>query len=154
MELVISLVLFGAIIGILFSSYREFSLAKTTLRKEKELILNRQKMQLRLGQVFSQLKSLKVEDQICHFSYDNPFDTEAAFRGELEAMLLIDKGRLALVTWSDKEKARKEIVCESAKSFKFLFFDTKKGDWSPLYPEQKPLMIKMTVDETTYPFFL
>ncbi len=154
MELVISLVLFGAIIGILFSSYREFSLAKTTLRKEKELILNRQKMQLRLGQVFSQLKSIKVEDHSCHLSYDNGIDTETAFHGELEAMLLIDKGRLALVTWSEKGKARKEILCESAKSFSFSFFDTKKGAWSPLYPEQKPLMMKMTVDKTTYPFFL
>lgn len=154
MELVISLVLFGAIIGILFSSYREFSIAKTALRKDKELILNRQKLQLRLGQIFSHLKNLKMEEQACHLSYDNGIDIEKEFRGPLEAMLLIDKNRLALVTWAEKGQARKEILFESARSFSFEFFDTKKGIWNPQFPEQKPLMMKITIDETPYPFFL
>jgi hypothetical protein len=154
MELVISMVLFGVIIGILFSSFKEFSIAKTTLRKDKELILNRQKLQLRLGQIFSSLKTLKIENNACHLSYDNGIDLEKEFRGQLEAMLLIDKGRLALVTWPEKGKARKEIISESAKSFSFSFFDTKTGAWAPNYPEQKPLMMKITIDQTPYPFFL
>lgn len=154
MELVISLVLFGAIIGILFSSYREFSLAKIALRNDKELILNRQRLQLRLGQIFSSLKTLKIEENACHLSYDNGIDLEKEFRGQLEAMLLIDKGRLALVTWPEKGIARKEIICESAKSFSFSFFDTKKGIWTSQFPEQKPLMMKITIDQTPYPFFL
>ena len=154
MELVISLVLFGAIIGILFSSYREFSLAKIALRSDKELILNRQKLQLRLGQIFSSIKTLKMEETACHLSYDNGIDLEKEFRGQLEAMLLIDKGRLALVTWAEKEKVRKEILCESVKSFSFIFFDAKKGAWTSKYPEQKPLMMKITIDQTIYPFFL
>jgi len=154
MELVISMVLFGFIIGILFSSFKEFSIAKTTLRKDKELILNRQKLQLRLGQIFSSLKTLKIENNACHLSYDNGIDLEEEFRGQLEAMLLIDKGRLALVTWPEKGDARKEIICEPAKSFSFSFFDTKEGAWTSKYPEQKPLMMKITIDQTPYPFFL
>jgi hypothetical protein len=58
------------------------------------------------------------------------------------------------VTWAEKEKVRKEILSEQAKSFSFSFFDTKKGIWSSQYPEQKPLMMKFTIDKTTYPFFL
>ncbi len=148
------MVLFAVIIGILFSSFREFSIAKTALRKDKELILSRQKLQLRLGQIFSHLKTLKIENNACHLSYDNGIDLEKDFRGQLEAMLLIDKGRLALVSWPEEGKARKEILCESAKSFSFSFFDTKIGAWVPIYPEQKPLMMKITIDQTTYPFFL
>jgi len=158
LELVISLVLFSTIIGILFSSYKEFSLAKTSLRKEKEIVLSKQKLQLRLGQIFSQLKTLKVENNACHLSYDNGIDSEEEFNGALEAMLLIDKGRLALVTWpdkeSDKEAVRKEILFESAKSFSFQFFDTKKGIWSSQYPDQKPFMMQLIIDTTPYPFFL
>jgi hypothetical protein len=154
MELVISMVLFSIIIGILFSSFREFSLAKTSLRKDKEFILNRQKLQLRLGQIFSSLKSLKIENNACHLSYDNGIDLEKDFRGSLDAMLLIDKGRLALVSWGEQGKVRKEILCECAKSFSFSFFDAKIGTWSPQYPEQKPLMLKITIDKTPYPFFL
>jgi hypothetical protein len=154
MELMISMVLFSIIIGILFSSFREFSLAKNSLRKDKELILNRQKLQLRLGQIFSSLKTLKIENNACHLSYDNGIDLEKDFRGQLEAMLLIDKGRLALVSWGEQGKVRKEIICESAKSFSFNFFDTKKGIWISAYPEQKPLMMKIIIDQTTHPFFL
>ncbi|HEX4839747.1 MAG TPA: hypothetical protein VFU89_04835 [Rhabdochlamydiaceae bacterium] len=154
LELVISLALFSTIIGILFSSYKEFSLAKTSLRKEKELVLGKQKFQLRLGQIFSKLKTLKVENNACHLSYDNGIDSEEEFNGALEAMLLIDKGRLALVTWSDKEAVRKEILFESAKSFSFQFFDAKKGIWSHQYPDQKPFMMQLIIDTTPYPFFL
>lgn len=154
MELVISLVLFGAIIGILFSSYREFSIAKTSLRKEKELILNRQKLQLRLGQIFSHLKTLKMDNASCLLSYDNGIDPNPDFRGILEAMLFIDKGRLALVTWPEKGVGKKEFLLESASSFSFSFFDAKTGGWTSEYPEQKPLMMKFEVDKTTYPFFL
>src|SRR5579872_5336313 len=117
LELVISMVLFSIIIGILFSSYKEFSLAKTSMRKDKELILARQKLQLKLGQIFSNLKSLKVENNACHLSYDNGIDLEKDFRGQLDAMLLIDKGRLVFVSWGQQDKVRKEILCESAKSF-------------------------------------
>lgn len=154
LELVISLVLFGAIIGILFSSYREFSIAKTALRKEKELILNRQKLQLRLGQIFSHLQTLKMENSTCLLSYDNGIDPDLEFRGILEAMLYIDKGRLALVTWPEKDVGRKEILLESASSFSFDFFDAKKGTWTSQFPEQKPLMMQITIDKTKYPFFL
>ncbi len=154
MELVIALVLFGTIIGILFSSYREFSIAKTALRKDKELVLNRQKLQLRLNQVFSHLKTLKMEGSACHLTYDNGTDPQAEFRGLLEARLLIDNGRLALVTWPEKGVARKEILLESASSFSFDFFDAKKGSWSSQYPEQKPFMMKIIINQTPYPFFL
>lgn len=154
LELVISLVLFSVIIGILFSSYKEFSLIKRSLQKEKTIILGKQKLQLRLGQIFSQLKTLKIENDACQLSYDNGIDVEKEFNGALDAMLMIDRGRLALVSWSDQGNARKEILSEPAKSFSFQFFDTKKGEWSPQYPDQKPLMMQFFLDETPYPFFL
>lgn len=155
LELVISLVLFGAIIGILFSSYQELTLAKSQLRKDKEIILTREKLQLRLSQIFSHLKTLKVEEQVCLLTYDNGLDPAIDFRGSRDAMLYIDKGRLALVTWSDKGVARKEILCESAHAFAFAFFDAKKGTWDAEYPAQKPFMMKMVIDQNlTLPFFL
>jgi hypothetical protein len=155
LELVISLVLFGAIMTILFSSYKELSQAKHSLKKDKEIILTRQKLQLRMSQIFSQTETLTFEDQVCLLTYDNGWDPAAAFRGKREAMLYIDKGRLALVTWPEKGPGRKEILYEPAHSFFFQFFDTKKGEWNPQYPEQKPFMMKMIIDKNlTLPFFL
>ncbi len=160
LELMISLVLFSVIVGILFSSYKELSLTKSLLRKDKELILTRQKLQLRLAQIFSHLKTLKMEGPSCILTYENEIDKESQFRGTLEGMLYIDKGRLAFVTWpqsaQEKEQieGRKEILFESAASFSFDFFDAKKGIWGAKYPEQKPFMMKIVIDNTPYPFFL
>jgi hypothetical protein len=155
LELVISLVLFGAIIGILFSSYRELALAKSQLSKDKEIILTRQKLQLRLSQIFSHIQTLKIDEQFCLLTYDNGWDPAEDFRGSKEAMLYIDKGRLALVTWPEKGTARKEILYESAHTFAFEFFDAKKGIWNAEYPAQKPFMMKMMIDKNlTLPFFL
>ncbi|HUD02222.1 MAG TPA: DUF1494 domain-containing protein [Rhabdochlamydiaceae bacterium] len=154
LELVISLVLFGAIVGILFSSYRELSLAKVQIRKDKEWVLSRQKLQLRLAQIFSNVKTMKMADSSCLMTYDNGVDVQTEFRGILEGMLFIDKGRLALVSWPEKGIGRKEILLEPASYFSFEFFDSKKGTWAATYPEQKPFMMKMTIDNIPYPFFL
>lgn len=154
LEMVISLILFGIIIGILFSSYREFSIAKISIAKDKTALLEKQKLQLRLGQIFSQLKTLKIEDGACKLTYDNGLDPEPEFRGILEAMLYLDKGRLAFVSWPEKGVGRKEILLDKTDSFALEFFDSKKGVWTSQFPEQKPLMMKMKIDKTTYPFFL
>lgn len=155
LELVISLVLFAAIIGILFSSYQELTIAKFRLRKDKEIILTRQKLQLRLSQIFSHIETLKIEEQVCLLTYDNGWDPAVDFRGSRDAMLYIDKGRLALVTWPEKGIPRKEILYESVHSFFLTFFDTKKGSWDAAYPAQKPFMMKMMIDKNlTLPFFL
>lgn len=155
LELVISLVLFGAIMGILFSSYQELMLAKSLLRKNKEMILTRQKLQLRLSQIFSRLEALRIEEQAYLITYDNGLDPAAEFRGNREALLYVDKGRLALVTWPDKGTARKEILYESASSFSLTFFDAQVGDWSAKYPTQKPFMMQMIIDnDLKLPFFL
>ncbi len=154
LELLISLVLFVIIIGILFSSFKELFLAKFVLKKDKETILTRQKLQLRLTQIFSNTTKLKCEKGVCLLTYDNKLDPDKNFRGPLEAMLYIDKGRLAFVTWPEKGEGRKEILYESANFFKLSFFDTDKRDWNSAYPKQ-PFMMKMTLDDNfELPLFL
>ena len=117
LELLISLTLFTVIIGILFSSFKELTLAKTTLRKDKELILNRQKLQLRLSQILSRVSELELKNEGCFMTYKNELDWNKNFRGTLEGMLYIDAGRLVFVSWPEEGNARKEILYEAATTF-------------------------------------
>jgi hypothetical protein len=154
LELLISLVLFGFIFTILFSSFQELSRSKFALRKDKEIILPRQKLQLRLTQIFSTATKVDCEVGTCLLAYDNSLDPDEDFRGPLEGMFYIDAGRLAFVTWSKNGKGRKEILYDSADFFTLSFFDEKIKDWNPNYPEQKPFMMKIALDSFTIPLFL
>jgi hypothetical protein len=157
LELLISLVLFAGIAAVLFSSYRELALAKSVLQKYKEPILERQRLQLRLYQIFSHFKGTKSEQKKLsyHFTYENGADLDPKFRGVLDAMIYIDRGNLTMVSWPEKKEGRTEILFEGVQDFYFQFFDEKTGQWTRNYPEQKPFMIKLKINNTLeLPFFL
>jgi hypothetical protein len=155
LELCIAMVLMGGIVAVLFSSYTDLSLSKFHLKEEKEKVFNRQRLHLRLEQIFSRLGSWKVlEKEGCFFSYDNGADLDPAFRGVVEGMIYIDKGELILTTWPEKGDPRQEILCENANNFSIEFFDSSKGEWIAGYPAEKPFMIKMKLNKEEIPFFL
>jgi hypothetical protein len=156
LELTISMVLMAAIVGILFASYREVSVVKADLKKEKEFVFNRQRLQLRLLQIFSHLNVVKpIDPQHLFFSYDNGPDLDSAFRGAVEGMLFIDRGKLYLATWPEKGNPRLEALYENVSKLELEIFDSEKGQWSPDYPTTKPFMMKLSLDKNMeIPFFL
>jgi hypothetical protein len=155
LELLIALVLFTGVIAVLFSSCRDLAVSKNLLQLDKEVILNRQKIQLRLNQVFTHLKSMEASDHLYFFTYDNNADLDPDYRGTLDALLYKNgQGHLILATYSKAKDARKEILSENVSSFHIKFFDEKKGFWSPTYPENKTSMMKIEINNEWYPFFL
>jgi hypothetical protein len=155
LELCIAMVLMAGIVAILFSSYTDLSLAKFHLKEEKEKVFNRQRLHLRLEQIFSGLGSWKdLEKKGYFFSYDNGADLEAPFRGVVEGMIHIDKGDLILTTWPEKGNPRMEVLCENIDNFSIKFFDSAKGEWIVGYPAVKPFMIMMKLNNEEIPFFI
>lgn len=145
----------AGIVAILFSSYTDLSLAKFHLKEEKEKVFNRQRLHLRLEQIFSRLGSWKdLEKKGCFFSYDNGADLDPAFRGVVEGMIHIGNGELILTTWPEKGDPRQEILCENIDDFSIKFFDSSKGAWIEGYPAVKPFMIMMKLNNEEIPFFL
>ena len=157
LEFMIALSLLGIIVAFLFSSYRDLSLTKAVLQKERGEILSRQKLQLRLGQVFSGLRTLELKHpHCCTLTYDNGTDPDIQFCGLLEGQLHTDaKNRLVLVSTSKQGSQRQEILGEDIKSFELKFFNRQKGEWENKYPSEKPFMMQMVVNKSvTLPFFL
>ncbi len=156
MELLISFSIFASIMMILFQSFREFTKAKFDLKKLQEIVLPRQRLQLRLSQIFSQL--ISVEDQkdgnFYFFNYDNGPDLDEDFRGTVEGMLTLTQNQLVLITWSKKNATRKEILFEPANDLHIEFFDEKTGTFSKKCPEDKPFMIKLKINGIEFPFFI
>lgn len=156
LEFMIALVLLGVITAFLFSSYRDLSLTTATLQKEREEILQRQKLQLRLSQVLSHLTKIETKDRSYLFRYDNQTDPDPLFCGILEGSLYIDtKKHLILVSTSKKGGSRQEVLCEAAHSFELQFFNRAEGEWDQKYPDEKPFMAKIILNKSTIlPFFL
>lgn len=156
LELMIALVLLGAISAFLFTTYRDLSLAKTVLKKERKEIFDRLKLQLRLCQVLSQLKTVEQKSPHSYlFTYDHGSDPDPHFVGLVDGHLHLSGQRLVLISTSKQGVTRQEILSENINTFELKFFNRQKGIWQTQYPPEKPLMIQLVLNHSlTIPFFL
>jgi type II secretory pathway component PulJ len=152
LECLIALSLLSIIIAFLLSFFCDLTWSKTTLQKEREQILCRKKMELRLGQILSHLTTAEN----CEVSYDNGIDCEPLFCGVLKGSLHCDEQkRLLFVSTSSKGDTRKEILYENVHCCELQFFNRKTGVWENRYPESQPFMAKLILNQTVViPFFL
>ncbi len=140
------MVLMAAIVAILFSSYKEFSLAKKELQADKDVVFNKQRLRLRLEQIFSQLISWReIDERSYSFTYNNGADLDPSFRGEVEGMIYLDeKKSLYVITWGkDQAPPRLEMVATDAEQLVVKFFDSSTGNFVTNYPQNRPFMIKV-----------
>lgn len=156
LELSIALILMAAIVTILMSSYRELSLAKKALDNDRAVVLQKQRLVLRLEQVLAKVVSWReVKTNQYVFTYNNGPDLEPSFRGEVEAMLYLDLDQLCMITWpNNKEPPRIEVLTNQLKEFSFEFFDTEQGLFEKKFPKEKPWMAKCVIDGEAIAFFL
>lgn len=157
LELLISLLLMGIVVETLFLGYRQAAVSRQQLYEEKEVVLERQRLLLRLSAVFQTIQSCQQVAEGWFFSYDGGIDHEARFRGPLDALLCIKNGRLLLISWAKDRVSRVETLYEhpQCKTLSFDFFDSKSGSFKSIFPESKPCMMKLKIDSLfELPFFL
>jgi len=91
-------------------------------------------------------------------SYHQPVDADFEMCGMLQGMLYLNKNReLCLVSWSENDKARIEILLDKVDSFTCKLFDPKEGTWEEKWTEkkqEKPVMVSMELkwEGTKMPF--
>lgn len=155
LELTISLVIMGIVMGMLFLGYQQTLMAKQKIHEEKEKVLHKQRLLLRLRQIFRSVESFKeVPKQGFFLTYDASMDPDPDFRGMLEGVLFLDRNRLVLMSWSNEGKSRVEVLYENVGSASYLFFDSKTGSFEEKFPETSPLMVKVELDKWEIPLFL
>jgi hypothetical protein len=143
-------------VAFLLAFYRDLTWSKVTLQKEREVVLSREKMTLRMGQILSQITAAEYKEESLTVSYNNGIDPDSLFCGVLEGSLLCDgQKRLIFISTSSKGEARKEILFENVYSCELQFFNRTTGSWENKYPESKPFMAKLILNQTLIiPFFL
>ena len=142
LELILSLALFSIILTFLLSSYKDLVLTKKSLREEREKIFSRHRVALRLTQVLSGMKNKKEEDGKYFWTFNNGYDKEAPFRGEVKGELGLDEQRrLCLVTIAKSGLRRTEVLSKEVQKFALKFFE-------------KSSTAKLTLNEVEIPLFL
>ena len=157
LELLISLLIMGIVLEMLFLGYRQAVFTQQKFCKEQEIVLRRQRLLSRLGTVFQTLQSCQKVTEGWFLRYDGGMDPEIHFRGPLEALLSVKGGQLLLISWPQAGPPRVETLYEDKdmKTLSFQFFDSKRGEFRPLFPETPPIMMKLIIDSTlVLPFFL
>ncbi len=160
LELVISLAIMGLILGILLMGFQQTLLTKKELRREREIVLSRQRLMLRLSSLFRSVESCEPDSKGGYrLRYEGGIDPDFHFRGALKGLLTIDHERLKLTSWPEKGEPRLEIFDEGIQTFSLLFFDEAKGEFSSSFPKKKPFMMKAilitSINETVeLPLFL
>ena len=158
-ELLIAVVIMGAVFELLFLTYRNALIGKETLQYEKELVLGRHRLLRKFQLLFASVNSFKEKiPNNFLLKYQAAIEHDPHFRGELEGNLLIDKGRLLLISRAEKEHSRTEVLYEGVRTITFSFFDAQKGVFDATFPKTKPLMMKIELqldnELLTLPVFL
>lgn len=150
LEVMIALILAGALLSSLLTFYSQISRKKLELIELKQSVLPVEKMRQRLNhlfahaelnnhtQIFTTLPHSDALGSALFFSYDYGVDPDPDISGLVKGMLYLnDRHQLCLVTWGGS-KTRQEIFLESIDSLSFSFFDPKKKQWKTSWDKKDP----------------
>ncbi|MGR3973812.1 MAG: hypothetical protein QRY72_04515 [Candidatus Rhabdochlamydia sp.] len=160
LELLIAFSLMAIIMQLLFSGYHQFIILKSQLQQETSLIMDRQRLFLKLKAPFSSLTSCALTPFGLYFTYENSRDIDPAFRGSLKAVLYVEDQTLILLSWVSSSVYRKERIYYHPQliSLSPLFFDPQTAQLTPHVPQDPLLIMKLKLEHETHtwelPFFL
>ncbi|MBI2742285.1 MAG: hypothetical protein HYX48_00005 [Chlamydiales bacterium] len=167
LEVVIALSLTSILLFFLFGFYRQLTLLDVQAEKIQERISAREKTQLRLMQIFSNLppedektpplfyteSTPEGVDLSLVFSFDQGVDTEEKLSGKVRGVLLLTKkGLLELHTLPLEGESirRREVLMQQVNSLSFSFFDPIKESWVTSWDQENeslPPMVKISLKE-------
>ncbi len=142
-EVLIAMVLMGILVGFLFKTHLETSLAASKLTYKKQILARDQRLYFRLSQIFSSKASVKKQEDQLILHYDGGLDRDPDFRGPLTSLLYYKDKNVYLATWPEKGDPRLELLWENAPDLTLL-----------LVPEKNPTLVKITINKIEFPFFL
>lgn len=173
MEVVIGLLIAGALLGGLVRFYKNIAWSHADGEKIRERIFQREYVQQLLMPVFAGACSIDDELSCLYkkdflgseaflFAFDHGVDRDPRFCGKLYAALYVDKReQLCLITSFEEEwlhdgasvvelvrekKARINVLATHIESIQFAFFDEKNSKWTQEI-ETVPLIVRLFVKE-------
>ncbi len=165
LEVIIALSLTATLLVILFGMFRQVTVANIEVETLQEKFFVRERMQMRLTQLFSEYETEKSNEPVFYLdssseslspkltlSIKAKIDRDPEFCAPLKAELFISKKKnleLALSPLEEGTGRRTEFLMENVHRVSFLFFDLKKRQWVEKWPKEEkesPTMVKMVVE--------
>jgi hypothetical protein len=164
LEVVIAVVLLGALLTGLFSVFRQGLKKNISSRELKQNVLQVELFQQKIKILLSEENGVWIEQHpdaagpALFVDFEQKVDPDFEMCGKLQAMLFLNpKKELCFVSWSEKGKGRLEILLDNVDDFKCRLFDSEKGEWSSSWPKKKEasppmLYIDLTWNKEKIPF--
>jgi type II secretory pathway component PulJ len=165
LEVIIALSLTATLLIILFGMFREITVANIEVESLQEKFFVRERMQMRLTQLFSEHETEKSNEPIFYLdssaeslsprltlSVRAKIDRDPEFCVPLKAELFLSKKKnleLALSPLEEGKGRRNELLMENVHRVFFLLFDLKERKWVETWSKEKkesPTMVKMVVE--------
>lgn len=120
-EVLISLSLFGLMVGFIFANIRSTTHLAKKVDRAKAYVLAKKDGYERLLQVFLQVEEGSINfDKELSFAFENGLDQERIFSGIVQAKIFLDNQNVVLriVSPEDMDKIREEILFKDVRSFR------------------------------------
>jgi type II secretory pathway pseudopilin PulG len=132
-EIMIALGIVSLLLAVMFPHFRETMRMKKQIEIEKSYVFAKAHVQERLATLFSKtthhFKTHQEKDGPfeLQFKFDNGYDDDENFRGEVTGHLWCDKGTLRFKIFGGKDASREEILLEGLKNARFDFTSVTEG---------------------------
>ena len=157
-EMMVALALTAILLTTLFQTLWEITTTKKSVQKLQHLSAERERLFFRLAPIFAKLaKPPKVSQDGIALSYDNGYDRDPKFRGRTTSLLYLEDKTLKLATWGEEEAVRREVLACNVSDLNLSQFFPSLGSWEAEIPEEDkecPLMYKLTIGSTSFPFWV
>lgn len=155
LEMLIALSIMAGALSLLFIGFYGTIRAKNTLKSDKERIIERERLRLRFAILFKKVICVKeCQDEGYYIRYQGDVESDSHFRSEIEAFLRVENKTLKLTCWPPSGTPREEILSTNISTITLQFFDAKAGQFLEPYPNTKPFMMKVILNDNPIPLFL
>jgi hypothetical protein len=166
LEVIIALSLTSIVLFFLFGFYRDITLGNVEAEKMQEKFFAREKVQMRLMQLFSDL--LPEGEPRAFFytesaqdgrgmklfaSFNNGMDSDSLFSGAVSGELFLASNKnleLHFFPIREEKKERVEVLLENVHKISFKFFDIEKKIWKDQWEKKSasfPAMIEIFIEQ-------
>jgi hypothetical protein len=168
LEVVISIVLLGALLTGLFNSFRQGSRKAIQAKELKQKVFQLELFQQKMKTLLSCENGVWIDKHkgaagmaLC-FGFEQRADPDFKMYGDLQGALFLNGNKeLCLLTGVEGDKMITDVLLDGIDHFICALFDPKTKQWTQNYPKEKtesPIMVsielKCKTQETLLVFFL
>jgi len=153
-EIAIAMGLGALLMATLFHIQTNLAKSQGQVEKIKQVVMGRQRLRLRLNQIFKANTDFEYKENCLILKYHNGIDCDRKFSGNVLSTIYLEDEKLCLATWRSSDLWRVDVLMEEVKTLSFHFFDNENNAWSDIAHKKNFRLLKLVINQEVFPFFL